>query len=127
MTYSVGALKSAVSLGDFAGGTGSTVAAMSDVSTAAHATAALSLVNSSTSPLGNQNADWGTGASRRDTHKRFVDKLHDALNSDVGSLSDAELAEESAKLQCLQVKQQLSIEALSIANSSAQSALLLFR
>jgi flagellin len=60
-------------------------------------------------------------------HKRFVSKLQDALTSGVGAMTDADLSKESAKLQSLQVKQQLGIQALSIANGSAQSALSLFR
>jgi flagellin len=49
------------------------------------------------------------------------------LTSGIGSLVDADLAKESAKLQALQVKQQLGVQALSIANNSSQTALSLFR
>ena len=54
-------------------------------------------------------------------------KLSDELNTGIGNLVDADLAKESAKLQALQTKQQLGIQALSIANSAPQSILSLFR
>jgi flagellin len=132
---------SAISLGDAAGGntitvagadlslggTVVTVAATSTTSTAANATTALGLVNASIDNLGTQLATWGAGSKRLDMHKRFVSKLQDALTSGVGAMTDADLSKESAKLQSLQVKQQLGIQALSIANGAAQSALSLFR
>jgi flagellin len=72
-------------------------------------------------------ATWGAGAKRLEVHKTFVSKLQDALSNGIGSIADADLAKESAKLQALQTKSQLGIQALSIANSSSQSALSLFR
>jgi flagellin len=57
----------------------------------------------------------------------FVGKLQDSLEAGVGNLVDADLAKESARLQSLQTKQQLGIQALSIANSSSSSILSLFR
>ena len=57
----------------------------------------------------------------------FVNKLQDSLESGVGNLVDADLAKESAKLTALQTKQQLGVQALSIANSSSQILLGLFR
>ncbi|KAK0350754.1 hypothetical protein LTR94_027714, partial [Friedmanniomyces endolithicus] len=51
----------------------------------------------------------------------------DALEAGVGNLVDADLAKESAKLTALQTKQQLGVQALSIANSSSQTLLSLFR
>jgi flagellin len=56
-----------------------------------------------------------------------VTKLSDELNTGIGNLVDADLAKESARLQALQTKQQLGIQALSIANSAPQSILSLFR
>ena len=109
------------------GGTTVTVAAASVVSSSAAATTALGLVNTSIDNLGTQLATWGAGSKRLDAHKRFISKLQDALTSGVGAMTDADLSKESAKLQALQVKQQLGIQALSIANGSAQSALSLFR
>ncbi|GBF57702.1 flagellin [Candidatus Phycosocius bacilliformis] len=132
---------SAISLGDAAGGNtitiagvnlslgGSvvTVATTSAADTAANAATALGLVNTSITNLGTQLATWGAGAKRLEVHREFIAKLTDALNVGIGAIRDADLSQESAKLQSLQVKQQLGVQALSIANSSAQSALSLFR
>jgi flagellin len=141
MTNGSAAINSAISLGDSdggniitvdgadlsLGGTINTVTATSNVSTAAAATTSLGLVNASITNLGTQIAKWGSGAKRLDTHKQFVSKLQDALTNGIGAMTDADLAKESAKLQSLQVKQQLGVQALSIANGSAQTALSLFR
>ena len=62
-----------------------------------------------------------------DTHLNFIGKLQDTLDAGVGNLVDADLAKESAKLQSLQTKQQLGVQALSIANSSSSTLLGLFR
>jgi flagellin len=51
----------------------------------------------------------------------------DAIERGVGQLVDANMEEESTKLQALQVQQQLGIQALSIANSTSQNILSLFR
>jgi flagellin len=132
---------SAISLGDANGGNNITIAGASlalggtvvtvgtgsVVDSPTNAAAALTLINASITNLGTQLATWGAGAKRLEVHREFVSKLQDALNSGIGSITDADLSKESAKLQSLQVKQQLGIQALSIANSSAQSALSLFR
>jgi flagellin len=75
----------------------------------------------------NKLASLGTASTGLDTHLTFVGKLQDSLTSGVGNLVDADLAKESAKLQALQTKQQLGVQALSIANQSTQSLLSLFR
>jgi flagellin len=54
-------------------------------------------------------------------------KLQDTLDSGVGNLVDADLAKESAKIQSLQTRQQLGVQALAIANSSTQTLLSLFQ
>ncbi|MFY7759576.1 flagellin [Aquidulcibacter sp.] len=131
----------AVALGDSAGGNaitvngvslalGSatiTVTAASALDTAGNATTALGLVNASITNLGTQLATWGAGAKRFEVHRTFIGKLQDALTNGIGSIADADLSKESAKLQALQTKQQLGVQALSIANTSSQSALSLFR
>jgi flagellin len=136
-----GTPNNAVALGDAAGGntitvtgislalgsTTITVAGGSALDTAANATTALGQVNASITNLGTQLATWGAGAKRLEVHRTFVGKLQDALNNGIGAIVDADLAKESAKLQALQVKQQLGVQALSIANSSSQTALSLFR
>jgi flagellin len=109
------------------GGTVITVAAGTALDTTANALLALPLVNASITNLGTQLATWGAGAKRLEVHKNFISKLSDALTNGIGSIVDADLSKESAKLQSLQTKQQLGIQALSIANSSSQTALSLFR
>jgi flagellin len=69
----------------------------------------------------------GTGSKSLSAHLSFVNKLQDTLDAGVGNLVDADLAKESARLQALQTKQQLGIQALSIANQSSSSLLSLFR
>jgi flagellin len=141
MSNGAAAINSAVSLGDSAGanpitvaganiGLGGaivTVAAAANVSSSATALTSLGQVNASITNLGTQLATWGAGSKRLEMHKQFVTKLQDALNSGVGAMTDADLSKESAKLQSLQVKQQLGIQALSIANGMSQQALSLFR
>ncbi|MDE2465097.1 MAG: flagellin, partial [Alphaproteobacteria bacterium] len=56
-----------------------------------------------------------------------VSKLTDALNTGIGNLVDANMAQESAQLTALQTKQQLGVQALSIANQSPQIIMSLFR
>ena len=69
----------------------------------------------------------GTGAKALDTHMTNVMKLQDTLDAGIGNLVDADLAKESARLQALQTKQLLGVQALSIANQSSSSLLGLFR
>jgi flagellin len=69
----------------------------------------------------------GTGAKALDTHMTNVMKLQDTLDAGIGNLVDADLAKESAKLQSLQTKQQLGVQALSIANQTSGILLGLFR
>jgi len=69
----------------------------------------------------------GSIKNRVDIQNDFVNALSDAITRGVGQLVDANMEEESTKLQALQVQQQLGIQALSIANSSTQNILSLFR
>ena len=71
-------------------------------------------------------AKFGTAATRIDTQKTFMDKLVDTLTTGVGALVDADMSAEAARLQALQVQQQLGTQALSIANQAPQSILSLF-
>jgi flagellin len=57
----------------------------------------------------------------------FVSALKSAISEGIGQLVDADMNEESTRLQALQVKQQLGVQALSIANQSSQNILSLFR
>ena len=69
----------------------------------------------------------GANKSRIDLQKTFTQSLIDSIDRGVGQLVDADMNKESTRLQALQVQQQLGIQALSIANSSSQSILSLFR
>ena len=69
----------------------------------------------------------GTNAKSAERQLAFNQKLQDALEAGAGNLVDADLAKESAKLTALQTKQQLGVQALSIANSSSSALLGLFR
>ncbi|MFV3076836.1 flagellin [Niveispirillum fermenti] len=72
-------------------------------------------------------AEFGNVGKRLDLQADFTSKLVDSLNEGIGTLVDANLNEESARLQALQVQQQLGIQALSIANQAPQNILSLFR
>ena len=69
----------------------------------------------------------GSTKSRIDLQSNFVSALSDAIDRGISTLVDADMNEESTRLQALQVQQQLGIQALSIANSSSQNLLSLFR
>ncbi len=109
------------------GGANVTVTATSSFNTATTAATALALVNTSITNTSAALAKLGTGSKALQSHFSFIGKLQDSLDAGVGNLVDADLAKESARLQALQTKQQLGVQALSIANSSASSLLGLFR
>ncbi|PWJ16144.1 flagellin [Jannaschia seohaensis] len=72
-------------------------------------------------------AAFGSAQGRIETQSDFVSKLTDSLTSGIGALVDANMEETSARLQALQVQQQLATQSLSIANQAPQSILSLFR
>jgi flagellin len=103
---------------------------LTTTSTFTDAATAKTMIADVTKALGtatNKLASLGTSSTGLDTHLTFVGKLQDSLDAGVGNLVDADLAKESAKLQSLQTKQQLGIQALSIANQASSSILSLFR
>ena len=104
-----------------------TLATTESIATSTTATAALAKVDASIANVSASLARLGTGAKSLGTHATFVGKLQDTLEAGVGNLVDADLAKESARLQALQTKQQLGVQALSIANSSTSILLGLFR
>ncbi len=104
-----------------------TITTTTTIGTSTLANTALGLVNASIDNVSSALARLGTKAKALETHRTFVGKLTDALESGVGNLVDADLAKESAKLQSLQTKQQLGVQALGIANQSPQILLSLFR
>jgi len=96
----------------------------SDIS--AGASAALVAIDAAINTVTSSLASLGSAAKRIEVQTDFTTQLVDILKEGVGNLVDADLAEESANLQALQIKQQLGVQALSIANSGPQSILSLF-
>ena len=87
----------------------------------------ISAVDAAHVSLTSAAADLGATKSRISMQRDFVNTLLDAVERGIGTLVDADMTEESTRLQALQTQQQLGIQALSIANSSAQSILSLFQ
>ncbi|WP_280137995.1 flagellin, partial [Aurantimonas sp. Leaf443] len=83
----------------------------------------IDVVNAAIDKVTSAAAGLGAVASRIDLQKTFVTNLMDTIEKGVSGLVDADMNEESTKLQALQVKQQLGVQALSIANQSAQNVL----
>jgi len=106
-------------------GIGSTASLASN--TASTAQAMIATVNTAIGKVSTALAKLGTGSKALDLHLSFIMKLQDTLDNGVGNLVDADLAKESAKLQSLQTRQQLGVQALSIANTSTSALLGLFR
>lgn len=98
-----------------------------DVSTASAAELALGSIESMLQTSIDAAAEFGSVQTRIDIQADFVGKLSDALTSGIGTLVDADMEEASARLQALQVQQQLGIQALTIANQQPQNLLSLFR
>jgi flagellin len=91
------------------------------------ATTALNKLDDSITALNKALGDIGAQAKQIQAHTTFVSKLTDTLEAGIGNLVDADLAKESARLQALQVQQQLGAQALSIANQAPQIILSLFQ
>lgn len=98
-----------------------------DVSTEDGAAAALGAMEKLIQTATSAAATLGTSQKRTEIQNAFVGNLIDSLKSGIGALVDANMEEASARLQALQVQQQLGIQALSIANQSPQNVLALFR
>ncbi len=91
------------------------------------ATTALNKLDASITAVNAALGALGSQAKQIEAHNTFVSKLTDTLESGIGNLVDADLAKESARLQALQVQQQLGAQSLSIANQSPQVILKLFQ
>jgi len=98
-----------------------------DVETDIGAGQALSIIDGLIDSSIDAAAAFGSAQGRIETQSDFVGKLTDSLKSGIGTLVDADMEEASARLQALQVQQQLGVQALSIANQAPQSILSLFR
>ncbi len=109
------------------GGSVITVAASGNISSAASATSMIDTLTTTQTNLATSLSDLGSASRKIDAQSAFTSKLSDAIESGIGNLVDADLAKESAKLQALQVKQQLGVQALSIANQAPQTITSLFR
>jgi len=108
------------------GGTGG-LAEVAGIDVTVDAAAALTAVNKAIETVIGVQSDLGTTEKRMEIQSDFLSKLSDSFTSGIGSLVDADMEEASAKLSALQVQQQLSTQALSIANSAPQQLLSLFR
>jgi flagellin len=84
-------------------------------------------VDTAISSMTTAASNLGAVKQRTNMQKEFVNNLMDAISRGIGTLIDADMNEESTKLQALQVQQQLGVQALSIANQGSQSILSLFR
>jgi flagellin len=109
------------------GGPNITISATASISTATLASNVLTALDASIVKVNTQLGIMGAQSKAIGLHLTFVRKLQDSLDGGVGNLVDADMAKESAKLQSLQTKQQLGVQAVSIANQSTSSILSLFR
>lgn len=109
------------------GGTVITVATTGQINTQATAQAMVDTLSTTQTNLKTSLSTLGAASRKIDAQLTFTSKLSDVIEAGVGNLVDADLAKESAKLQALQVKQQLGIQALSIANQAPQAIMSLFR
>lgn len=108
------------------GGTINTLTATDSITTQTLAAGVLSKLDATLSAVNQAVGSIGSQAKQIDAHNTFISKLNDVLETGVGNLVDADMAKESARLQALQVKQQLGAQALSIANQAPQIILSLF-
>jgi flagellin len=104
-----------------------TVSTGATISTQAGASTMVSAIQTSLANVDSALAKLSSGSKKFSIQVDFAQKLSDALTSGIGNLVDANMANESAMLQSLQVKQQLGVQALSIANQAPQTILSLFR
>ena len=98
-----------------------------DLTTASGRAEAILAVDTYRENVDSTLASFGSTSRQIDIQRDFASKLTDSIEAGIGNLVDADLARESAKLQSLQVKQQLGLQALSIANQAPQSVVSLFR
>ena len=103
-----------------------TISSSADLLTVTDATNVAAAIQTSLDNVNQALANLGSDLQKIEAHRTFVGKLIDNLTEGIGNLVDADLAKESARLQALQVKQQLGVQALSIANSEPQIILTLF-
>jgi flagellin len=103
-----------------------TMKSTATVSTQVKASALIATIQTSLTNVNSALAKLSAGSAKFSIQATFTQKLSDTLTTGIGHLVDANMAQESASLQSLQVKQQLGIQALSIANQAPQTILSLF-
>jgi flagellin len=108
-------------------GTIVTINTTSTISTQAKASALITVIQTSLTNVNSALAKLSSGAAKFSIQATFTQKLSDTLTAGIGNLVDANMAQESAMLQSLQVKQQLGVQALAIANQAPQTILSLFK
>ena len=104
-----------------------TISTTGSLSSASAASTMIDTINTSLENVNAALARLGSKSKQLSIQNEFIGKLIDTLNGGIGNLVDADLATESAMLQSLQVKQQLGVQALAIANSAPAIAISLFR
>ncbi|MBR0550929.1 flagellin [Stakelama marina] len=118
---------STLSVANQAFDTNVTTALGTGLGTKADADTALTEIDTVTATVTSTLSTLGSASRKIEGQLEFNSKLSDVIESGIGNLVDADLAKESAKLQALQVKQQLGVQALSIANQAPQTITSLFR
>jgi len=104
-----------------------TIKSTASISTQAKASGLIATIQASLVNVNSALAKLSAGSAKFSIQATFTQKLSDTLTTGIGNLVDANMAQESASLQSLQVKQQLGVQALSIANQAPQAILSLFQ
>ena len=104
-----------------------TIKTTSTISTVAKASTMVATVQASLNNVDAALAKLSSGSKKFSIQLDFVQKLSNTLTTGIGNMVDADMAKESALLTSLQTKQQLGIQALSIANQAPSTILSLFR
>jgi flagellin len=104
-----------------------TIKTTNTISTQTKASSMISVVQASLANVNSALAKLSAGSKKFSIQLDFTQKLADTLTTGIGHMVDADMAKESALLTSLQTKQQLGIQALSIANTAPQSILSLFQ
>jgi flagellin len=103
-----------------------TLKSTATISTQVKASTLIATIQTSLTNVNSALAKLSAGSAKFSIQATFAQKLSDTLTTGIGNLVDANMADESAQLQSLQVKQQLGIQALAIANQAPQTILSLF-
>ena len=109
------------------GGSIITIPSNSSLTTVTNAQTVMTEINQTIANVNQALGQIGAQSKQVQSHNTFIGKLSDTLQSGISNLVDADMAKESANLQALQVRQQLGVQALSIANSAPQIILSLFK